>query len=173
VNPAWLHLAWLGGPGSAAVARALLHFIWEGALIAFALALLLEVFRPRSVRFRYAAACAAMLAMLGAFGLTIARSWPQASAPAPIQPARFQMAPPPAFPSAPTPANPPDRVRWLVPLWMAGVALFGARSLASWLAAQRLRRTGICAPSEYWQRKIVELSETIGCPVQSRFWNRA
>ncbi|HEY6346689.1 MAG TPA: GWxTD domain-containing protein [Bryobacteraceae bacterium] len=147
--------------GSAAITRALLHFIWEGALIALALALLLEVFRPRSARFRYAAACAAMLAMLAAFGLTIARSWPQTSAPVPVHPVRLQMAPPPAFPSAPAPANHGDRLRWLVPLWMTGVALFGARSLASWLAAQRLRHTGICAPSDYWQRKIVELAETI------------
>src|SRR5580658_9517161 len=149
----------LNSSGSAAMTRALLHFIWEGALIALALALLLEVFRPRSARFRYAAACVAMLAMLGAFGLTIARSWPHASAPVPLPPARLQMARPPAFSSAPAPANPGDRLRWLVPLWMAGVAIFGARSVASWLAAQRLRRTGICTPSEYWQRKIVELSE--------------
>jgi GWxTD domain-containing protein len=151
----------LNSPGSAAVTRALLHFIWEGALIALALGLVLEVFRPRSARFRYAAACVAMLAMLGAFGWTIARSWPHASAPAPLPPVRLQLAPPPAFPSAPAPPNPGNRLRWLAPLWMTGVALFGARSVASWLAAQRFRRTGICAPSDYWQRKIVELSETI------------
>jgi hypothetical protein len=48
---------------------ALLHSVWEGAIISAALAAVLLVFR--SPRVRYAAACSATLAMAGGFALTL------------------------------------------------------------------------------------------------------
>src|ERR1700722_15985159 len=55
----------------------LFHFLWEGALIALALASVLYLIGPASARLRYGLACGAMLAMLVSFGLTLALAWPQ------------------------------------------------------------------------------------------------
>jgi len=43
---------------------------------------------------------------------------------------------------------------WLGPFWMAGVAIFHLRSLASWMAARRLRRTGVCLAPDHWRERL-------------------
>ena len=51
------------------IASALLHSVWEGALIGLALAVALCF--ARSARARYAAACIALVATLAAFAITL------------------------------------------------------------------------------------------------------
>src|SRR5579872_3066715 len=51
---------------------ALLHFLWQGALIAFLLGVLNVLLRRASARVRYGAACLAMLLMLGSVVTTFA-----------------------------------------------------------------------------------------------------
>jgi len=67
---------------SMALAAALLHFVWEGALAALLLALFLNppfgLLRNTSARVRYGAACLSLFAMAGAFALTLAVLWPSA-----------------------------------------------------------------------------------------------
>ncbi len=61
---------WAQASVAKALGWTLVHFVWEGAAIALALAAALCV--VRSSRARYAAACLAMLGMpLAAFGLTL------------------------------------------------------------------------------------------------------
>src|SRR5580658_4761437 len=69
----------LSGPLADAVSRALFHFLWEGALMAAALAVAIHVFRPSSASIRYGLACAAMLAMVLAFSVTLAWNWPHST----------------------------------------------------------------------------------------------
>ena len=57
-----------------AIGITLLHSLWEGAVIALALAVVLGV--VRSSRVRYAAGCVAMLAILVGFGVTFYRLMP-------------------------------------------------------------------------------------------------
>ena len=133
----------------------LLHSLWEGAAIALALAIVLAI--ARTSRVRYAAACVAMFGLLAGFAATL-----YLLAPRDISHAR-------AIGTLPLPVNPSvddrpvanDRTPWdasqlppwLAPIWLAGVFLFQLRCLASWLAAGRLRRIGVCgAPSEWTQR---------------------
>jgi GWxTD domain-containing protein len=152
-------------PFTHALGLALFHFLWQGAAIALALAAGLYVFRPSSARLRYGLACAAMLAMLAAFGLTLALAWPHSAATVSIRvpraPVRSLL--PPAFPLGMEPVTPPagSRWPWIVFTWMFGVGLFALRSLASWGAAQRLRRIGVCTASEIWQDRIRQLADRI------------
>ena len=135
-----------------AVGWTLLHSLWEGAVIALVLAVVLSV--ARSARVRYWAACFAMIAMLAGFGATFYRVMPREAGIAP-------KAPIPAVAVALTPDDGPigitgtrwdfsDLLPWLAPAWMAGVLLFQLRCLASWIAAGRLRRVGVCGAPEVW-----------------------
>jgi hypothetical protein len=51
---------------------ALVHFVWQGALIALALAVALRALKGAPSQWRYAAACAALLAMAAAVPVTVA-----------------------------------------------------------------------------------------------------
>src|SRR5579863_6261107 len=67
--------AFVGSPLAGALGWTLLHSLWQGALAAALLAALLVA--TRSARIRYAAACAAMLLMAGAFIITLIRLLPE------------------------------------------------------------------------------------------------
>jgi GWxTD domain-containing protein len=144
-----------------ALGMTLLHFIWEGGLVALALAFFLYVVRPVSAQARYCAACLAMLAMLAAFGTTLAHFWPRYYGGPPLMAAfewtRLQPATGGAAPSAP----PTDPLKWLTLAWTAGVSLFFLRNLGSWLSAQRLRRVGVCSAPEEWQMRLSALAVQI------------
>jgi hypothetical protein len=165
---------------SAALAWTLIHFLWEGALIALALAVALGAFKHASARLRYGLACAALLAMPVAFGITLDLLRPHTTeivtlAPAPvwsdIEPASGALAPP-------TRPVPKDPLRWLVPLWMLGAGLCVLRSLAGWLAAQRYSET-----SWFFGVGLIvglprlggppEGNVDIALPMQSAPWRRA
>ncbi|HEY4364016.1 MAG TPA: GWxTD domain-containing protein [Bryobacteraceae bacterium] len=144
--------------------RALFHFLWEGAVIALLLAAAIHLVRPSSPRVRYTLACLSMLAMLAAFGITVATLWPQSPAPAPTIPFTFHN---PAADLPPTPGivasapHPDFPLQWIALLWIAGVSLFVLRTLASWISAIRMRRVGVCASSPEWQRRVAALAQRI------------
>jgi GWxTD domain-containing protein len=140
------------------LAWALVHAIWEGALIALMLAIALCFLA--SSRVRYVAACAALGAMLAAFGITAAHLMPadyRFDAPVPslhaipggTNPAAFIFAP--ATPALQLPG-------WIAPLWLAGVIFFELRALGGCLALWRWRRTGVCHTAAEWQTRLSELA---------------
>jgi hypothetical protein len=126
---------WVATPLAGAVGWTLLHSLWEGAIISAALAAALVAMR--SPRARYAAACIAMLMMLGGFGLTLVRMMPERA-----HGVRTVRAP--AFPAwnvrtgldAPGASNPglAAVVPWLAPFWIAGVWIFYLGHAASWIS---------------------------------------
>ena len=148
----WLE-TWLQTPLAGAIGWTLFHSLWQGAIVAVVLAGILAI--TRSARARYTAACLAMCAILLCFGVTLLRLAPRhavsgaggKSDRAPLQTTG------PCWPMAPKCrcAALADLLPWLVPFWMAGVALFYLRHLASWAldAASapegRLRRSGCLA----------------------------
>ena len=100
-----------------ALGWALVHSLWEGALIALLVGVGFLLCRPASARMRYALACAGLLAMLAAFGVTLAILWPAPNAPVTLAVAsRFHAAPlgPSTGISVP-PVQQPDRSPWIVP----------------------------------------------------------
>jgi GWxTD domain-containing protein len=138
---------------------ALLHSLWEGAIISALLAAVLLLFR--SPRIRYAAACSATIAMVGGFALTLTLLIPG-------QVHRSQNIMANGFSawnflsdhsvSDSWNLNLGAIAPWLGPFWITGVWLFCLLRLASWISVQRLRSRGVCCASEFWQNKIAQLS---------------
>ena len=147
--------AWVNTPLAGALGWTLLHSLWEGALIAAALAAVLWAVRP--ARVRYAAACAAMLLMLAVFGLTFVRVmpegvdglWAAAKATLPVWNVRTGM-----DATGISPAGLAATAPWLTPFWIAGVWIFYLAQVAGWISVSRLRRRGVCCASERWQKEL-------------------
>lgn len=155
---------WIHTPFALALGWTLVHFIWEGAVLALLLAAALRLFRPASSPRRYGLACFTLAAMPVAFAVTLAVMLPVAPPPPAALPGIVPVlplaAPPPgAVPVAGfTLARLLDRLAWLVPFWFAGVVFFYARGLAGWMAVRRLRRRGVCAVPPVWQVRLDELA---------------
>jgi GWxTD domain-containing protein len=136
----------------------LLHSLWQGAIIAAALAAALGA--ARSPRIRYAAGCVAMLVMLAGFAITLIREMPES--------ANRSQATAPAFPAWNVPvvvdaarSSSPAlsaAVPWFAPFWLAGVWIFYLSQMAGWTLACRLRRRGVCCAPDRWQRELARLS---------------
>jgi GWxTD domain-containing protein len=146
-------------PLAKAVGWTLFHSLWEGAVAA--LILLAVLFVVRSPRARYAWACAAMSGVLAGFALTFCLVSSQGSGSA--------TAIPHAIPRAPlvenqSPPGPAARFRieeilpWLAPFWVAGVVVFHLRSVAGWMAAERVRDRGVCRAPDPWPLRLQHLS---------------
>jgi GWxTD domain-containing protein len=154
--------AWVQTPLAAAVGWALLHSLWEGAIVAAALAAVLSA--TPSPRTRYAAACVATLAMLAAFGLTWIFVMPDGAhglgalrvSPWPD----WNVRPGVHAPTAPN-SGLAAIVPWLAPLWIAGVWIFYLRHAAGWILAFRMRRRGVCLAPERWQRDLSRLCDRL------------
>jgi Zn-dependent protease with chaperone function len=154
---------WLTSPAARALAWALVHFVWQGAAIALLLAVCLGL--CRAARVRYALACGAMVAMVLAFGVTLAVCWPAstASSKLPLGPrSALRVAPLPVrgriIQTPPEPAPP----RWFVPAWLSGVSLFYLYSLAAWMAATRLKMRGTFPAPLAWQERVRSLAAQLG-----------
>ncbi|HUO30754.1 MAG TPA: GWxTD domain-containing protein [Bryobacteraceae bacterium] len=150
--------ALVASPLAGAAGWAILHSLWEGAIVAALLGAALMMLR--SPRARYSAACLAMLAIAAAFAVTLVRMLPDASAAAPYVKA-------PGFPGwavrpvtagGAWPADLAAIVPWLAPLWIAGVWVFYLGQAAGWASAYRMRRRGVCYAPADWQQAVVRLS---------------
>src|SRR5690242_7149792 len=103
----------------------LLHFLWQGTLIAALFTLACLVARG-SARVRYLLAALALLAMPVAFTLTFVRLLPEQAAKM-IPSAQAgegvwrNVTPGSLAPATPLPAGIAEAVRWAVPFWIAGV----------------------------------------------------
>ena len=156
---------WVTTPLAHAIGWALFHFIWQGAAIALLLAGVLYLWRPSSARVRYAAACVALFAMPVVFGITLsiyARTAPPLRFPAAELSFSAVSIPGGGEISVPLGQRMQNWLPLFAPLWMAGVLLFYGRALASWVAARRLRATGVCAPPDEWRLFIRRLAERMG-----------
>ncbi len=128
----------LESPLAEAFARTLIHSLWEGAVVALALAIALGILRQS--QHRYAAACCALAALTIGFVLTLL--W--------LLPARLQSAIPlvefshrlvqtttPHISPRPVQDSPAPSggLGWLIAFWIAGAVTFHVRGLAVWFAA--------------------------------------
>ncbi len=170
------------------VAWTLLHFFWQGALIAAALAAALALLRNSSSRVRYGAACLALVAMAAmpvatgswltssheATPVTPVTGEPQAAAAAAARPA--PVAAEAVLGSsavgsaglAPRSALLDPTLPWLVALWLAGVVALAGVHLGGWVRVRRLRRRGVREVEQRWRRACARLARRLGIrrPVQ-------
>ena len=147
-----------------ALGWALLHSVWQGALVAAVVALLLFSLKGRSAHARYVVACLGLAAMVASWiGTALVMNStlePRAVRVVMAQPAPVELGP--AGPRDRTPAirilasadaieraaAPPRPWRermeawsWaLVPLWFVGVVVFSTRLAVAWVGLTRLRR---------------------------------
>jgi beta-lactamase regulating signal transducer with metallopeptidase domain len=149
----------------------LLHFLWQGVLIArlFALTRALGG-RACSAQTRYVLACAALLAMaiapvvtfsLIGSGSTLipanASAWsarPFAAADSQVAIGAWHM---------PLPAISQQALPWIVTAWLGGALLFCVRLAGGWALAARMRSAGSSRPAPpEWQRQLDELILRVG-----------
>jgi GWxTD domain-containing protein len=153
-------------PITAAVGRALAHFIWEGAALALLFGAALACLRRASSQARYLAACSALAAMAAAFAITCAIEVNgvrtiQLAEPA----ARFAIAAVHGIGGG----APVERPRgneplwnWIVPVWMAGVLVFALRGAGGWMNVRRMRSRAVIGAGEYWEARLRELAARMG-----------
>ncbi|MGZ3458211.1 MAG: M56 family metallopeptidase [Archangium sp.] len=176
----------MSGAVSQSLGWALLHLLWQGALVAAVLAGALRVLDRRAASVRYLLACGSLALMLVLPALTgwqhylsLQEAEPLPRAPAPVMTAAAMPAPlrvttrrvepPPAAARAPESAPVLKRslallgehMQWLVLAWGLGVAASSVRLLSGWLKLRRLVREAEPAPAE-WQQALERLSKRLG-----------
>ena len=163
----------------------LLHFVWQGALVALLLAFALRSLRRQSANARYLAACGALLLMIALPAWTLWRSLadPAGAAAAPLA----QGGPAAEAPRAlgldgvalPLPAAASETLGtsrelleraapWLALAWLAGVLTLSLRFCGGWLLVRRLRRIGTRAVPSRWREATARMAREAGIrrPIQ-------
>ena len=156
------------------LAQALLHFLWQGALIAAALKLALIAAREAKPQLRYAfslvALCAMALAVPASLAVMATGFAPAAhaagfSSPASVEETAevttlaFGLAS--ADSTRPRPLARPAWHAWLLATWLLGVAFFSLRLLAALVGSHRLRSTATPVP-EALQAQVRQLAHRLG-----------
>jgi beta-lactamase regulating signal transducer with metallopeptidase domain len=127
-------------PLALALSSALLHLVWQGAVTALLLWIVLAALRGRSANVRYAASCAALglLALAPVMTMFLAYQRPSRGARADAAFAAAVFATPIA---APVDWLAIARI-WMLPVWACGVALLSIRLLWAYTKVSALKRTG-------------------------------
>ncbi len=174
-------------PAVEALGWTLVHFLWQGALVALTLALARVALKRRTANLRYLASCAAMLLMLALPVITFVTLSSIAHK------TQVVMTGPPAppkqtvktdslksefgddspivgeLPQSPTPTSPRRQLRelfsavapWLTSLWLAGVILLSLRMLGACVYARRLKSYGTVPLPDEWRLRFAELCRNI------------
>ncbi len=162
MNAPWVeHLGWT-----------LIHFLWQGALIA---AIYAVARRSRTPQLRYLLACLALAAMVAAPIVTYVATTP-ASVPAnpyvgtiPVSSAVAELASTPAAALSPaTRALHDDVMPWLVLAWFSGSTVFWIRLTGAWIIATRMRSMLVRPAPRAWQSRLDEIAARlrVSRPVQ-------
>ncbi len=116
------------------IAAAAVVFLWQGALIGIALWMALQV--VRGARLRHAMAVAALVAMLGWFGIDVLADGEGLGAKAQIE--------------------------WLGQVWMVGAVGVGLWRVSGWWMTRRLVWRGVTTVAPEWRERFERLRERMG-----------
>lgn len=182
---------------------ALLHSVWQGAVVALILACALQFMRGFSAHARYVVATMGLLLMLAAPVVTLSslyRSMPDAGSEtgqraalnANQQSVDARGGLPAGAPSAQTdstgtvtrPAEGASSqgltetrfaqfTRWLVLFWLGGIIIFSARLLRGWAATERLKRRGLSRATKICEESFARLVQRIGLSRHVRLYKSA
>jgi uncharacterized protein (TIGR03435 family) len=145
----------------------LVHFLWQGLLIAMAYAAARTLARrPQS---RYILGCVALALLVAAPLVTFGILSPDKSIAAnpyvgkvPVTSAAAAGAVSSVRDAAAITARRDVLMPWIVSLWFAGAVVFWVRLTAGWLIAARLRRISIRTAPPEWQRTLDRIKARIG-----------
>src|SRR5262245_24500868 len=160
----------------------LVHFVWEGAVIAAFAGLALWLMRDRSPQTRYAVACAGLIAMLAAplvtaavlsRSMAIPVSHPTLSRPVQAEPDTDSVPDARSILTNLSMARslatgnilPPVSGGWLslvVSVWIAGVGVLLLRLLGGWWRIHRLHRVSRVAAPSAWAGTAARIAERLG-----------
>jgi uncharacterized protein (TIGR03435 family) len=176
-------------PAVQALGHALLHFLWQGSLLALLLWVVRTIAPASAARVRFAAAGLILTAMPLVLMVTIAKDLPAGSrntkhVTRPVAQAQVRAGAPPkeAVLYAPTASGPRAGVSgWAVCIWITGVLALSLRALGGWTRAQRLKiqvqsgsaeleamlrrlksRMGVSAPVKVYTSAIARVPMVIG-----------
>ncbi|MGZ4778866.1 MAG: M56 family metallopeptidase, partial [Thermoanaerobaculia bacterium] len=171
--------ALLSAPVVEALGWALVHLLWQGALVAAILAAALSLLSRRSSTARYAAACIALASLPVLATITAERAYdppPQTIAAADTLPITIE----PATSVAPASATAPSAsaadesslrdllagarryLPFVVLAWLAGVAFLATRLVISWMRVQRMARDRAKSAAAIWNAAVSRLSLALG-----------
>ncbi len=170
----------------------LIHFTWQGTLVALSLAGVLRLLRGSSTNTRYAAACFALLLMSSFPPFTIAIIGHSTRD-------KTSSEPPPQFVAQPSPRPHPVKIEpvivltqediasasqrpwlsirpapvtpllpWMILIWMLGVVFFSLRLVGGWLYTQRLKSYGTRPLEEGWEQTLRRLCDRLRAPRPAR-----
>jgi beta-lactamase regulating signal transducer with metallopeptidase domain len=151
-----------------AIAWALVHFLWQGALVGLATAGTLTLLGKGKASVRYAVALGTLFLLLACPVVTALRiAGPvtesgESSIPgnvgAGLAPTRAADHPAPAFRSEPVRDLLPLALPWVFGLWLAGVAALSVYHLGGWRLARSLKRRGTRPVSGGLETKLRDLA---------------
>ena len=134
----------LAHPAVQALGRALLHFIWQGSVLALFLWIVRMIAPPSAARLRYKVASLIMLTM--PIALIVTATWNSRSDPGRAATAPRLLTQAPAHTPqqavyyAPTSSAPHAGISgWAVCIWMIGVLLLSARAAGGWMGVRKLK----------------------------------
>ena len=175
----------------------LIHFTWQGTLVALSLAGVLRMLRGSSTNTRYAAACVALLLMssLPLFTISIiGLSTPGKTASGPphqfaaqpsSQPQPVEIEPAIVLTQADIasasqrlwlsirPALVTPLLPWMILIWLFGVVFFSLRLVGGWLYTQRLKSYGTRPLEEGWEQALRRLCDRLRAPHPARLLESA
>ena len=128
-----------------ALSAALLHFVWQGLLVAFLLWVALFILRKQSAHSRYLASCFALVLVAL---LPVVTAYVLYSAPTPVSALVAGVTLPPAISAGFTLPVPSQSTwatvwqSWAVPVWSLGVLLFSVRLVWGCREVSMMRRRG-------------------------------
>ncbi|HJT16157.1 MAG TPA: M56 family metallopeptidase, partial [Thermoanaerobaculia bacterium] len=159
----------MSGPLVQAIGWALLHLLWQGAIVAAILAAALPLLRRQSANVRYLASCGALLLIVV---LGVATAWrmdaPTVDATFAAPDGGLRAAAP--LLAADTPAVAPSfdffaflaaHLSEIVAIWLFGVSVLSARLIAGWIGARRLARRNTRIAGEQWQRSLWRIASSL------------
>ncbi|HLJ73843.1 MAG TPA: M56 family metallopeptidase [Thermoanaerobaculia bacterium] len=161
----------MSGPLVQAIGWALLHLLWQGAIVAAILAAALALLRRQSANARYLVSCGALLIVVALGVATAYRYYTPPAVDEPAVTATPDAAPTPAFTFAPSDAPAAATFSFLafitahlgqiVAVWLIGVLILSTRLIAGWIGARRLARRNTRVASEQWQRSLWRIASSL------------
>lgn len=163
---AWMHMAgWT-----------LVHFVWQGAVVALAAGVVLRLARRHSSSVRYAIACGAMATMLlGVITTAVLIDAPMADSvketSASVRTGRdgnpdvflpIQISDAPSAAAASNAQRVEMLLPWIVSAWLFGVAVLLARAGAGWWRVRRLHRLALSSMCSTWQTAGNRIASRLG-----------
>ena len=153
----------------------LIHFVWQGAVIAALYAAAQGLARSAKPQRRYFLACVALAAMLAAPAATWLLLGPATQSPGaeyriasdppaatPVASGAGSTAALPAFDAAVSAAQPVLFLSWIVMVWLAGAAVFWVRLAGGWMVAARARSSMVHPAPPEWRAQLAEFAGRMG-----------